>query len=130
MKHRRQDNFIFFLNLLKSHSSEEGSVGISSAFVKTSECVMGAYTYIGLMIHVPHSLGHLNTWSLVGDALWECLGDMALEIGFKSLKTQAGVMAQRLRADCSSRRPEFNSQQPHGSSQPSVMGSDAFFWCV
>jgi hypothetical protein len=31
---------------------------------------------------------------------------------------------------CSSRRPEFNSQQPHGSSQPSVMGSDALFWCV
>jgi hypothetical protein len=27
--------------------------------------------------------------------------------------------------DCSSRDPEFNSQQPHGSSQPSVMGSDA-----
>jgi hypothetical protein len=32
--------------------------------------------------------------------------------------------------DCSSRGPEFNSQQPHGSSQPSVMGSDALFWCV
>jgi hypothetical protein len=26
--------------------------------------------------------------------------------------------------------PEFNSQQPHGGSQPSVMGSDALFWCV
>jgi hypothetical protein len=25
--------------------------------------------------------------------------------------------------DCSSRGPEFNSQQPHGCSQPSVMGS-------
>jgi hypothetical protein len=32
--------------------------------------------------------------------------------------------------DCSSRGPEFNSQQPHGDSQPSVMGSDALFWCV
>jgi hypothetical protein len=32
--------------------------------------------------------------------------------------------------DCSSRGPEFNSQQPHGSSQPSVMGSDAIFWSV
>jgi hypothetical protein len=30
---------------------------------------------------------------------------------------------------CSSRGPEFKSQQPHGSSQPSVMGSDALF-CV
>jgi hypothetical protein len=34
------------------------------------------------------------------------------------------------RTDCSSRGPEFNSQQPHGGSQPSVMGSGAFFWCV
>jgi len=32
--------------------------------------------------------------------------------------------------DCSSRGPEFNSQQPHGGSQPSVMGSDVLFWCV
>ena len=27
--------------------------------------------------------------------------------------------------DCSSRGPEFNSQQSHGGSQPSVMGCDA-----
>jgi hypothetical protein len=32
--------------------------------------------------------------------------------------------------DCSSKGPEFNSQQPHGGSQPSVMGSDALFWFV
>jgi hypothetical protein len=32
--------------------------------------------------------------------------------------------------DCSSRGPEFNSQQPHGDSQPSVMGSGVLFWCV
>jgi len=30
--------------------------------------------------------------------------------------------------DCSSKGPEFKSQQPHGGSQPSVMGSDALFW--
>jgi len=29
---------------------------------------------------------------------------------------------------CYSRGPEFNSQQPHGGSQPSVMRSDALFW--
>ena len=29
---------------------------------------------------------------------------------------------------CSSRGPEFNSQQPHGGSQPSEMRSDALFW--
>jgi hypothetical protein len=32
--------------------------------------------------------------------------------------------------DCSSRGSEFNSQQPHGGSQSSVMRSDALFWCV
>ena len=31
---------------------------------------------------------------------------------------------------CYSRGPEFNSQQPHGGSQPCVMRSDALFWCV
>jgi hypothetical protein len=32
--------------------------------------------------------------------------------------------------DCFSEGPEFKSQQPHGGSQPSVMRSDALFWCV
>jgi hypothetical protein len=27
--------------------------------------------------------------------------------------------------DCSSKGPEFKSQQPHGGSQPSILGSDA-----
>jgi hypothetical protein len=36
----------------------------------------------------------------------------------------AGEMAigDGQRTDCSSTGPEFNSQQPHGGSQPSVMG--------
>ena len=29
---------------------------------------------------------------------------------------------------CSSRGPEFKSQQPHGGSQPSIRRSGAFFW--
>jgi hypothetical protein len=32
--------------------------------------------------------------------------------------------------DCSSRGPEFDSQQAHVGSQTSEMGSDALFWCV
>jgi hypothetical protein len=32
--------------------------------------------------------------------------------------------------DYSSRGPEFNSQQPHGGSQLSLMGSDALYWYV
>ncbi|EDL08098.1 mCG147233 [Mus musculus] len=31
---------------------------------------------------------------------------------------------------CSSEGHEFKSQQPHGGSQPSVMRSDALFWCI
>jgi len=31
---------------------------------------------------------------------------------------------------CSSRGPEFKSQHPYGGSQPSLMRSDALFWCV
>jgi hypothetical protein len=50
-----------------------------------------------------------------------------------SLKT--GVMGWRdgsavNSTDCSSRGTEFNSQQPHGGSQPYVMKSNALFWCV
>jgi hypothetical protein len=37
-------------------------------------------------------------------------------------------MAQWFKSiDWSSRGPEFNSQQPHGGSQPSAMGSDAVY---
>jgi hypothetical protein len=32
--------------------------------------------------------------------------------------------------DCSSEGPEFKSQQSHDGSQPSVMPSDALYWCV
>jgi hypothetical protein len=32
--------------------------------------------------------------------------------------------------DCSSRGPEFKSQQPHSGSQPSVMRSDALLVCL
>jgi hypothetical protein len=32
--------------------------------------------------------------------------------------------------DCSSKGPEFKSQQPHGGSQPPVIRSDDLFWCI
>jgi hypothetical protein len=32
--------------------------------------------------------------------------------------------------DCSSKGPEFKSQQPHDGSQPPIMRSDALFWCA
>jgi hypothetical protein len=30
--------------------------------------------------------------------------------------------------DCSFKDPEFNSQQPHGGSQPAIMRPDVLFW--
>jgi hypothetical protein len=36
----------------------------------------------------------------------------------------------RVGTGCSSRGPEFNSQQPHGDLQSSVMSSEALFWCA
>jgi hypothetical protein len=37
---------------------------------------------------------------------------------------------KRRSTDCSSKGSEFKSQQPHGGSQTSVMGSNAISWCV
>jgi hypothetical protein len=45
----------------------------------------------------------------------------------KKIQPQAGEMAEWLRALTA--LPE-EEQQPRGGSQPSVLGSDAFFWCV
>ena len=40
-------------------------------------------------------------------------------------------MAQQLRTlSDPPEGPKFNFQQPHGGLQPSVMGSDALFWCA
>jgi hypothetical protein len=55
-----------------------------------------------------------------------------MEAGGSSVYLGLERLAQWLRelTDCSSKGPEFNSQQPHGGSQPFVNGSDALFWCV
>jgi hypothetical protein len=34
------------------------------------------------------------------------------------------------KTDCFSRSPEFNSQQPHSGSQPSIMRYDALYWSI
>jgi hypothetical protein len=54
-----------------------------------------------------------------------------VEWNIKETKGQTEEMAQMVKStDCSSRGPEFNSQQPQGGSQPSVIESNALFWCV
>jgi hypothetical protein len=42
----------------------------------------------------------------------------------------AGEMAHQLRTLFFSRGPEFNPQQPHGGSQPSIVWCNALFWHV
>ena len=73
-----------------------------------------------------------------------CRGSVSGEVVFEmNIKSETGCAGRReLRVsgwrdssagkstDCSSISPEFNSQQSHGGSQPSVLGSDALFWCV
>jgi len=49
-----------------------------------------------------------------------------LNANLKKNKTTVGL--ERWLHGCSSRGPEFNSQQPHGGSQPSVKRSDALLW--
>jgi hypothetical protein len=75
------------------------------------------------------TLGFLKPFALeTGDCQHTHLWDLSF---LKSEKWGAGEIAQWLKSSgCSSRGSEFNSQQLHGGSQPSVMGSDAFFWCV
>jgi hypothetical protein len=48
----------------------------------------------------------------------------------KLRKTKVERWLKIKNTSCFSRGPEFNSQQPHGGSQPSVMGLDGLFWCV
>ena len=52
----------------------------------------------------------------------EKLENIIQKSGFKDF-----LWVWRESTGCSSRGPEFNSQQPHGGSQPSEMGSDALF---
>jgi hypothetical protein len=50
---------------------------------------------------------------------------------FKVSKQGARKMVQAVKnTNCSSKGPEFNSQQPHGGLQPPVTGTDALFWYV
>ena len=47
------------------------------------------------------------------------------------VEKRANEMAQWVRAlSGSSEGHEFKSQQPHGGSQPPIVGSDALFWCI
>jgi hypothetical protein len=81
---------------------------------RTTKQVCTAFSYLPSFSPLP-----LDSRLEVGWSVWECL----FKIGFRG----AGEMARWLRALTGS---EFNSQQPHGGSQPSLMGSDALFWCA
>jgi hypothetical protein len=66
--------------------------------------------------------------SVLGSKWWPCpaFGYVVLESVSEGWRDGSAVKS----IECSSRDPEFKSHQPHGGSQPSVMGSDALFWSV
>jgi hypothetical protein len=64
------------------------------------------------------------------------LGVSMIALGMLSLlhsplkKDSIGAGEMQVKStDCFSDGPEFKSQESHGGSQPSVMGSGALFWC-
>jgi len=69
-----------------------------------------------------HTVMHMDTKNVL-EVNGHCLLQKLLRGGWRD-----GSVVKS--TDCSSRGPEFNSQQPHGGSQPSVMGSNTLFWCV
>jgi hypothetical protein len=58
---------------------------------------------------------------------WTVIWNYKLEIKFFGCWRDGSAIKS---TDCSPRGPEFNSQQLHGGSQPSVIESNALFWCV
>jgi hypothetical protein len=80
---------------------------VTQLFVCLSVCM-----YVCLLFYLP-------VWLKRGSRRGWRIGS-ALSVNWLTVKS----------TDCSCRGPAFNSQQPHGGSQPSVMGSDALFCCV
>jgi hypothetical protein len=90
-----------------------------------TRCKAGGADLAGLMsttVSTNFPVFNLGLWVLAGYK-WKDLSPRG-----KPWSGRDGSVFKR--TDCSSRGPEFNSQQPHGGSQPSVMGSDVLFWCV
>ena len=61
--------------------------------------------------------------------IWLKTGNSGLE-SFRTTTWNCTDGSLAKSTDCSFRDPEFNSKQIHGVSQPSVMESDAFYWCT
>jgi len=82
-----------------------------------------------LLFCTPHSRlsGALSSVCDLGLCLfWWCYN-----VGVKKKKKRGWRDGSVVKStDCSSKGPEFKSQQSHGGSQPSVMRFDALFWCV
>jgi len=73
-------------------------------------------------------IGWFKPDSARSDSSWRMLTAQGQELRCQARGWRDGSVVKS--TDCSSRGPEFKSQQPHGGSRPSVMRSDALFWCV
>jgi hypothetical protein len=74
---------------------------------------------------------HVSTWEAeVGELQVRDYPGLCTKLCLKKIKGGGGSWKDDSAVKstgCSSRGPEFNSQQPHGGPQPPVMGSDALF---
>jgi hypothetical protein len=110
-------------------------------------CMHWCFIYMYVCVRVSNPLKHscelsCGCWELNPDSLYRTLKTIIFQNKnikfvsssialFKTLNFggwRAGSAVKR--TICSSRGPEFKSQQPHGGSQPSIMGSAALFWHV
>jgi hypothetical protein len=81
-------------------------------------------------------LALLNSWNLGGRCFTgravtlagQILGRSIMECGLLWFPKYDKLLKNKYEA--LSALPQFESQQPHGGSQPSLMGSDVIFWCV
>ena len=94
-----------------------GFISHTHGFQKKSEIGKGKCRFIDILTKPRRERSRISSWS--------CL------LPLHSLKTNSWRDDSVVTGtDCFSRGPEFNSQQPHDGSQPSVMESDALLWCV
>jgi hypothetical protein len=117
-------------------TQDEGMCSCVQLFMYTGDLILSPhfrYKLSYLLRHLPSSILYLFilliNFSACGCA---CVGIHVWrsEVNFKCRSSGWRDGSVVKSTDCSSRGPEFNSQQPHGGSPPSVMGSEAIFWCV
>ena len=86
-----------------------------------------AQDYLQCPLEHQEMLAHvINTWALAHCMYTHNGGRITNNINAQEMDNRAGEMVKSIAY--SSKGPEFNSQQPHGGLQPSIMRFGALFW--